>query len=72
MRIQLLAVKELKKSVDVGHLWVALAALELLVHLDCKNAISSIKDSIKKYEKKIKLLKNQERKTSVNLKEFPA
>lgn len=39
---------------------------------DCKNAISSIKDSIKKYENKIKLLKKQGKKDPSKLKEIPS
>lgn len=39
---------------------------------DCKNAISSIKDSIKKYEKKIKLLKKQGKKDTGLLKGIPS
>jgi hypothetical protein len=39
---------------------------------DSKNAISSIKGSIKKYEKKIKLLKKQGKKDSSKLKRIPS
>lgn len=39
---------------------------------DCKNAISSIKDSIKKYEKKIKLIKKQGKKAPDKFKGIPS